>query len=200
MNVDFPKPGREEALNGPYGRCEETDDWCRAYNYGYGIGREVTERAAALRISPSRYWLDIETGNYWSGNPTYNAQVIRGTIDWFKEQKLPVGIYGTPYQWRIIAGTYAPGLPIWTAGAQGVQMAASRCTDSRYAFAGGEVILVQYYDYGFDTNYACPNGHPIAQTYIPDPLGRPGPSGRATAPAGGELGFWQAVPMVAGGD
>src|SRR5437762_7889741 len=41
VNMEFPKPGRVEALSGPYGVCLETDDWCRAYNYGYGIAREV---------------------------------------------------------------------------------------------------------------------------------------------------------------
>jgi len=42
INTDFPKPGRVEGNTGPFGTCEPTDDWCRAYNYGYGIGRDVT--------------------------------------------------------------------------------------------------------------------------------------------------------------
>jgi hypothetical protein len=155
INTDFPKPGRVEGNTGPFGACEPTDDWCRAYNYGYGIGRDVTTKAASLGIAPKMWWLDVETGNYWlpSEYSYYNAQVVKGTIEFFTEHHLPVGIYGTPRQWRLIAGTYAPGLPVWTAGAQGIAGAASRCNDPAYAFAGGTVALVQYYDYDFDTNY-----------------------------------------------
>jgi hypothetical protein len=194
--LDYPKAGRPEAADGPYGRCAAADDWCRAYNYGYGIGRDVTARAVRMGITPSTWWLDVETASYWSNDPTYNAQVIRGTIDFFRERKLPLGIYGTPRQWRIIAGPYAPGLPIWTAGAQGVDEAARRCTDPAYAFAGGVVKMSQYYDYGFDTNYRCPGGHPLGQFPLPDPFGRAGPAGRSLSPAGAPLPHWRIVAMV----
>ena len=196
VNMEFPKPERQEALTGPYGACDGADDWCRAYNYGYGIGREVTARAASLKISPSFWWLDVETGNYWTSDSTYNAQAIRGAIDFFKERSLPVGIYGTALQWRTIAGNYSPGLPIWVAGASGIEQASGRCTDSSVRFAGGTVRMVQYYDFGFDTNFACPNGHPLSQFPIADPFGRNGPSGRSFAPSGAELRHWQALPML----
>lgn len=158
VNTAYPKPEAIEATIGPSGPCAAEDHWCRAYNFGYGIGREVVQRATNLRIVPSMWWLDVETGNYWSDDPAYNAQVIRATIDYFRERNLPLGIYSTPRQWRIIAGGYAPGLPVWTAGAQGIEESHRRCFDSAYAFAGGAVRLVQYYDYGFDTNFLCPNG------------------------------------------
>jgi hypothetical protein len=45
--------------------------------------------------------------------------------------------------------------------------AAARCTDPRFAVAGGEVALVQYYDFGFDTNYECPHGHTQAGKVLP---------------------------------
>ncbi|MFN0146231.1 MAG: hypothetical protein ACKVT1_06960 [Dehalococcoidia bacterium] len=195
INVDYPKPGRVEAKTGPYGTCTEEDLWCQAYNYGYGIGRDVTNRAAAFRITPSMWWLDIETGNYWSDDPVYNAQVIRGTIDFFSERRLPAGIYGTPRQWRIIAGEYAPGLPVWAAGAQGIDQALSRCSPAS-AFAGGTVVMVQYYDFGFDTNFRCPDGHLAAAFPLPDPFGRAGPSGRSISPGGDILAHWLVVPMV----
>ncbi len=198
VNMDYPKPDRIEAQNGPYGVCTATDEWCRAYNFGYANGREVITRAGSLLVTPSFWWLDVETASYWSADPTYNAQVIRGTLDYFKEKKLPVGVYGTPRQWKIIAGPYVPGVPVWTAGAQGIEMAASRCADASFAFAGGSVRMVQYYDYGFDTNYACPGGHPLTLFPRPDPLGRPGPSGRSLSPSGSPLPRWQVIPMVAG--
>ncbi len=196
VNTDFPKPGRIEALNGPYGTCEESDDWCRAYNYGHANAREVIARAQSLGITPSMWWLDVEGGNYWTNDPVHNAQVIRGVLEGFQERRLPVGIYGTPYQWRIIAGGYAPGVPVWTAGAQGIEMAARRCANPAFAFAGGVVVMVQYYDYGFDTNYACPGGHPESTLGQRDPHGRPGPYSRSTDPAGRTLPRWQVIPMV----
>ncbi|MBI2765958.1 MAG: hypothetical protein HYX53_08625 [Chloroflexi bacterium] len=202
VNIEYPKPDRVEAATGPYGTCTDKDkapdkyEWCRAYNYGYGLAKEVHLRASALRITPSTWWLDVETGNFWSNDPTYNAQVIRAAIDYFKEKKLPVGIYGTGYQWGIIAGPYAPGLPIWTAGAQGLDGAAMRCMSPTAGFAGGTVKMVQYYDFGFDTNYMCPAGHPLSMFPIADPLGRVGPSGRSVAPSGAQLPYWRALPML----
>ncbi|MBA4181164.1 MAG: hypothetical protein C0506_11295 [Anaerolinea sp.] len=196
VNVDFPKPGRREALSGPYGTCTEEDDWCRAYNYGYGISREAVGRATFIGLRPSIWWLDVETNNYWTSDTMYNAQVVRGTIDYFKERKLTVGVYGTPRQWRIIAGDYAPGLPVWTAGAQGIEGAAARCGDPDYAFAGGRVHMVQYYDFGFDTNFVCPDSDLLKQLRIPEPAARQGPPGRSRSPSGKELPFWSVVPFL----
>lgn len=205
VNVDYPREGRDEpARTGPYGTCTdqegEADDrayeWCRAYNYGYAIGDEVVRRAEALAITPSFWWLDVETGNYWSNDPTFNAQVIRATLDFFRQRSLPVGIYSTPRQWRIIAGQFAPGVPVWTAGARGIDDARRRCLDPAYAFAGGTVVLSQYYDHGFDTNYACPDGHPIAQFTDEDLYGREGPKHRSLSLEGTVLPHWDALPLL----
>ena len=156
INVDFPRAGRAEAMDGPYGQCAEIDNWCRAYNWGYGIGRDAAARVRAAGITPSMWWLDVEFGNYWSSERTLNAQVVRGVVDYMKEKRLPTGIYGTPYQWRLLAGSsYNPSVAIWTAGASGLEGASRRCGDS-YAFGGGHVQMVQYETYGFDTNYICP--------------------------------------------
>ncbi len=193
LNVAYPKPDQVEAATGPYGTCSSGDEWCRAYNFGYAIGREVVGRAGQLRIAPGMWWLDVETANYWSSDPTYNAQAVRGVIDFFRERRLPVGIYSTPRQWRIITGGYAPGLPVWTAGAQGIVDAVGRCFDPSYAFGGGAVRMVQYYDYGFDTDYACPPYRP-GPVY---PASQPGPPGRSLSPTGAPLPYWRHAPMLA---
>ena len=160
VNTDFPRLGRVEGNSGPFGTCAASDEWCRAYNYGYNAAKEAHVRASGLGVTPKMWWMDVETNNYWlSGYPYYNAQVIKGAIFYYQEKGLPAGIYGTPYQWGLVVGDYKPGLPVWTAGAQGVAGAAVRCSSPAYAFAGGKVALVQYYDYGFDTNYECPHGH-----------------------------------------
>lgn len=195
LNTAFPKPGVPEALAGPYGACAETDGWCRGYNYGWGLAKDVVERARAMRVSPSMYWLDVETGNYWSSDTQNNSQVIRAALDYFRAQRLPAGIYGTPYQWRLIAGNWqSPGIAIWTAGAQGVAMAASRC-NAGYAFAGGTVVMVQYYDWGFDTNHICPGTETLFKHPEPHPI-ISGPRGRTSSHLGAQLRYWQALPML----
>jgi len=195
VNTDFPKDGRPEAHVGPYGNCAADDGWCRGYNWGYGLSKEVVERANRLGIAPSTYWLDVETGNYWSGDKQNNSQVLRGAIEYFKEKKLPVGMYGTPYQWGLIAGDWkSPGVPIWTAGAQGLSGAAARCTPS-YAFAGGTVVMVQYYDLGYDTNYICPGSQLLFKHPEPYPVVI-GPRGRTAQTQGKNLQYWQIIPLV----
>ena len=195
VNTAFPKPDQDEANLGPYGLCQPEDGWCRGYNFGWGLANEVALRAAQMRVVPSMYWLDVETGNFWSNDKQNNSQVIRAAIDYFKSRNLPVGIYGTPYQWGLIAGTWqSPGIPIWTAGAQGVEAASRRCTPA-YAFAGGTVVMVQYYDWGFDTNYICPGTEALFKHPQAHPLVS-GPRGRTTSHLGSQLHFWGVVPML----
>lgn len=200
VNVDFPKAGRTEALDGPYGRCAEADDWCRAYNWGYGIGRDAATRASASRVTPSMWWLDVEVGNYWSSDRAMNAQVVRGVVDYMKEKRLPTGIYGTPYQWRLITGGgYNPRLSIWTAGAQGIEQAVQRCNAS-YAFGGGTVQMVQYETHGFDSNYICPGTDlHLAQIMSAHTFGPQGPVSRGSsvataASADTTLRYWTVIP------
>jgi hypothetical protein len=196
VNTDYPRPGRAEAMTGPAGACAEDDEPCRAYNYGYGIGREVTQRAGRLRVTPSFWWLDVETANYWTDNTEHNAQVIRGAADFFRERKLPVGVYGTPYQWRLIAGSLQLRLPVWSAGAENVDDAASRCGDPRYAFNGGAVTMVQYYNDLFDLDYDCTREFELARFPMADPFGRTGPPGRSLTPSGAILPRWIVVPGI----
>jgi hypothetical protein len=195
VNTAAPKPGAPEAVGGPYGICAEDDGWCRGYNYGWNTAKEAFERAQAMRIAPSMWWLDVETGNYWTSDRYNNSQVIRAAVDFFKQHRLPVGIYGTPYQFGLIAGEWkSPGIPIWTAGAQGVEAAAKRCTPA-YAFAGGTVVMVQYYDWGFDTNYICPGSETLMRHPESHPLNG-GPRGRTTQHLGAALQHWFVVPFV----
>ena len=202
INLDFPKPGRMEALEGPYGRCAETDTWCRAYNWGYGLGADVAARARAAGVPPGTWWLDVEVGNYWSSEPEMNAQVVRGVVDYMREKRLPIGIYGTPYQWRLIAGSaYNPRSQIWTAGAQGPEQAVQRCTD-KYAFGGGHVQMVQYETHGFDSNYICP-GTDLHLSHMLNSYtsGAQGPASRGTAvvtaaSANARFPFWTVIPGI----
>lgn len=158
INLDFPKAGRPEAENGPYGRCAETDGWCRGYNWGYALARDSVNRALYFGVTPERYWLDVEMANHWSDLARDNGQVARGAIDYFIQHNIPVGIYGTRYQWNLITGGYAPPdvtLPLWVAGAEDITEAHERCFNRSLAFAGGDTWMVQYPEGAFDGNVLC---------------------------------------------
>lgn len=169
INFDFPSPGEASALEGPFGRCAESDAWCRAYNHGYAIGRDSVARATYFGINPGRYWFDVEMINDWSNWPAANGQVVNGAVDFFREHDIPFGIYGTRYQWGLITGHYTPPItvPIWVAGATTIEMARERCDDASFAFAGGVTWMVQYPQDGFDGNVLCEPGRADRESRLP---------------------------------
>lgn len=154
LNLNSPPKGTYSSLIGPGGRCRPGDAGCVAYNYGYNAAAFAMAYARSQGAVTSEWWLDVETMNTWSADVRVNARVIQGAIDYLQRKNASVGVYSTPYQWREIAGRYAPGLPVWTAGAESLAEAKSRCSPA-YAFGGGRVVLVQYVEQ-FDTNYRCP--------------------------------------------
>jgi hypothetical protein len=134
--------------------CPAGETNCFAYGYGRASAQQALDYARSHGADPKTWWLDVETMNYWSPNLLNNAFVVRGAIEALRDNGKDVGLYSTPYQWSVIAGQYAPNLPVWTAGADDRADAVSRCTN-KYAFGGGEVKLVQYIFANFDTNFAC---------------------------------------------
>lgn len=176
INLDFPKAERPAADNGPYGRCAAEDGWCRGYNWGYALARDSVSRARSFGITPERYWLDVEMANHWSETARDNGQVVRGAVDYFVEHGIPVGVYGTRYQWQLITGGYAPSdvtLPLWVAGAEDATEAEARCSDRSFAFAGGNTWMVQYPEGEFDGNVLCdiaPRVTPAAPAKAPAPI------------------------------
>lgn len=139
---------------GPAGICPPSDAWCTAYNYGYNAARDAVAWGTAQGAIARTWWLDVETMNRWSADTNLNARVVGGAIDYLREHGLQTGIYSTPYQWKVITGSYAPGLPVWTAGAVHLVEAKTRCDNPRYAFGGGAVAMVQYVD-TYDMNWIC---------------------------------------------
>jgi hypothetical protein len=153
MNLKSPVgTNAEEALTGPAGNCAPADQACLAHNFGYKAAQHAVTYARLQNAIAASWWLDIETMNTWSGDTAMNAIVIGSAIEFLKTQGVPVGIYSAPDQWRQIAGTYSPGLPVWIAMAPSASTAPTYCSRS---FAGGEVQLVQYIVGGFDMNYVC---------------------------------------------
>ncbi len=136
--------------------CPPADLACNAYQYGREGAMFSVSYARSQNVDPRTWWLDVETMNTWNADKTINARVLIGMIDYLRSTGHVVGVYSTPYQWGIIAGDFAPQLPVWTAGAADLAEAATRCTEG-YAFGGGKVAMVQYVSEVFDTNYICHN-------------------------------------------
>ena len=155
-----------KARTGPRGACAATDQTCLSYNYGYNAALYAFADAQSQQTTSGTWWLDVETENTWDPNSAVNVPVIQGAIDYLRAQGMTVGIYSTPLQWQQIAGSFAPGLPVWAAGAPDATTAPSYC-DASHAFAGGTVWLVQYPGTDHDAVLAC-----AAQT-VPPPLPPP---------------------------
>ena len=165
MNLNAPV-GRtaRNGLTGPKGNCTRRDKACIAYNYGYNAAAAAYAYAADTGASSTSWWLDVETSNSWSSNPSLNQDTISGAVDWFATELTSptvVGFYSTPSQWASITGspTWSPSgsaeFPIWQAGALSKSNAKAICASATAGFAGGSPELVQYVSNNFDYDYAC---------------------------------------------
>ncbi len=143
--------------------CRWGDLSCETYAYGYDAAINAISYGQSQSVASSVWWLDVETDSAWSANRVLNARVLTGALDALHAKGLTAGIYSTPFQWSSIAGDYAPGVPVWVAGAP-ASNPASFC-DARHAFGGGPIWLVQYARGIFDGDVACvalPASAPIA--------------------------------------
>ena len=61
--------------------------------------------------TPAMWWADVETGNSWSTNTTYNDLAIDGIAYEMSSLGTPTGFYSTPAMWDKIAGQALPALP-----------------------------------------------------------------------------------------
>jgi hypothetical protein len=151
-------------------RCPLPDLGCQLRAWGEEGAAEAFSAAEAQGVAAPMWWLDVETTNRWSADPVANALVIAGATDALRARGVTVGIYSTPYQWGVIAGGYAPGLPTWVAGPRDLAGAADTCSRG-VSFGGGPVWMVQFPYAGFDGNVMCPAGAGggMAAFRAPDP-------------------------------
>ena len=167
MNVNAPQPGETEGATGPAGQCVGNDTGCVAYNYGYNAAVNAFSYASTQGVNASVWWLDVElvpaseNPTYWDTSTYNNSRTIQGAIDALRGEGAVPGIYSTHYQFGKIAGTYAPGVPIWKATASDYVTAQAACTnDSPYYlnFGNGTPWLTQYGSPSTpnDMDFACP--------------------------------------------
>ncbi len=159
MNINTPPPGPPNSTdqNGPAGTCAAVDQVCLAFNYGYNDAAYSVSYANTAGVLGHRWWLDVELVSsdptYWTTSQGVNASAIAGAITGLQARGMSVGIYSTSYQWAILAGGFAPRLPVWVGGAPSSDPG-YLCGPS-FAFGGGSVWFTQYDAGLFDGDYAC---------------------------------------------
>ncbi len=184
VNIDLPSATPSQGQNGPAGTCTPSDIGCFAYNYGFHNSQYALGYAGQQGVDARVWWLDVETNNNWQTatgsvssyrtavpaspgmsvayqyNTAANERAIAGAIDGLTASNKVVGVYSTRYQWNLLAGSFAPQVPVWYATNDTVTRAPLYCDQSN-SFTGGPLWMVQYTvaagnpGYGFDGDYAC---------------------------------------------
>jgi hypothetical protein len=154
----------------PAARCARTSLTCRGYDFGFHWAQHWVAYSRQRGINPHLWWLDVEVGAGWT-TPAVNDGVIRGAVDGLRADKVRFGIYSTPYQWALIAGSLAfPGAPVWTAGAGNLTgpgyTATAYCNSGGHSYAGGRLTMVEWgYTGAFPGAYKGPT-LPYDQDYV----------------------------------
>ncbi len=107
--------------------------------------------------TPAMWWADVETGNSWSTNTTYNDLAIDGIAYEMSSLGTPTGFYSTPAMWDKIAGAGFASTPAVDADWQ--PASSSSCPAS--GFSNSPVWLIQYGTVtaggaSFSQDVACP--------------------------------------------
>ena len=172
---ELPSPAPPESLTGPKGNCSSGDVACESYNFGYYWASHWVSWSRAQGVSPTLWWLDVESpSTWWANQPTSsNDAVISGAMQGLRSSGVLAGIYSTAYQWGLITGNSLsfPNMPLWVPGAgdvggSGTYSATSFCAgtagNSYKAFADGKIVLVQY---GYSANGYTGAPSPYDQDY-----------------------------------
>jgi len=180
----------------PKGTCKGLAGVACAYVYGYQMALDDQGRIGDRSASSFTWWIDVEASNTWSSKDlAANAASITGMAVYLKSIGAPVGLYSTPYQWKLIAGTTPSTsslskLPSWLAGAKSATDAAARCGGTALT-SGGRISMVQWINSAgtLDYNYSC---HQLSTT--------PKPKISGTAKVGKKLstaaGTWSPKPTL----
>jgi hypothetical protein len=135
--------------------CSTTDYWCESYYYGRAAATYSLIYASLSGPELLTYWLDVETGNYWTSDTVPNSRVIQGMIEVLQAAGKQVGIYSTSLQFGRIAGAYQPNLAIWAPIPGTTRETAGQVCRTAPTFGGGTIVMIQVTAY-YDENFTCP--------------------------------------------
>jgi hypothetical protein len=132
---------------GPYGSCEPGDAGpACAYAYGSALARDDLARVPAP--AGTRWWLDVESANTWSGTRLANRAVLEGMADALGAAGARPGLYANRTDWAAIIGRVPASsplheLPTWLAGATTRAGALENCSHPTLP-GGGRIELAQF--------------------------------------------------------
>ena len=141
-----------------------------AYDYGWYAAADSYRLAVEAYVSlgwaepgatrtpvANAWWLDVETANSWRADPALNVAALQGAVAYLESVgAASVGFYSAPGMWATITGgtdAFA-SYPSWHAGARTLRGAKANCSDP--SMTGGQLVMTQYLEKGFDANYLCP--------------------------------------------
>lgn len=155
-NLNWPTAAQaSHGANGPRGACASGDLLCEGYNYGYNAVADAVQVANAAGVSAQVWWLDVETGDNWSGNDAANSAVIEGGVDGLRALGKTAGIYSITHMWtQLTNGLQLPDVPVWVPGPAALDYAGFYCNAAN-SFDGGPVWMVQYPRGGLDGDLLC---------------------------------------------
>ncbi|MGH9029469.1 MAG: hypothetical protein ACRDV4_07625 [Acidimicrobiales bacterium] len=154
LNLNSPQGSNSSQWGqGPAGSCALGDLNCESYNYGYNTAKNSVATAFSAGHGTRTWWLDVETGNYWTSDTSANDQVMAGALAAIGGAGYTAAIYSTNYQWGQIAGNYVPSVPVWYPTGIATSTPNDWCSTS--SFAGGPVYLVQRAAGAYDGDYSC---------------------------------------------
>ena len=115
------------------------------------------EHAAGLG-GTAVWWLDVENVNTWLGTTQENATVLDAMAARLQELGVRVGIYSTPAMWLQVAGSWAPGLPVWYATGAGTALTAAAACGAQLAGSAAAIVQWRQHSPGgeLDHNLICP--------------------------------------------
>ncbi|MHB8188909.1 MAG: glycoside hydrolase family 25 domain-containing protein [Ferrimicrobium sp.] len=118
---------------------------------------DINATAMGLANDPANpWWIDVETGNTWSGSPAQNYHAILGSMAALQELGVSqVGIYSTNSQWSSITtgssspnngAALPPGTQLWVPdpGANPGLVCSGNAGADYLPFGGGSIKYVQY--------------------------------------------------------
>ncbi|MDP9182719.1 MAG: hypothetical protein M3P04_08100 [Actinomycetota bacterium] len=157
------------------------------------LAKASTVSEGAAFVAGLTWWIDVEILNSWVGDGISNAADLQGMVDYLRSAGVPdVGVYSsaraTSPEWQEITGSAALGTsaytratsalyrshwpfvpkypiedgPVWFPGAGTSSDAQVKCGGT--SFTGGERLLAQYGDGGYDGDYRCADADHSAPT------------------------------------
>lgn len=152
-NQTFPQP------------CDGSWNTACSYDYGWNAAadsfKDAVGAAGNTAAASVPWWLDVESANSWSTDPSLNISALRGAVAYLTTPAVSggagvgaVGFYSNSSSWASIVGSKSvfANYSSWVPGARTLKQAKSNCSAS---FTGGPVKYAQYLSGGFDADYPC---------------------------------------------